>query len=67
MWLLMSVAWLLGVGLCLAVVIGGLWQYPPLAVPLLYLGWRGVRWVQRVAHGVREIKAQRAGVVQLRD
>ena len=59
MWLLLGVAWLMGVGLCLVAVIGGIWQYPPLAVPLVYLAWRGIRWVRRIAHGVREINVQR--------
>ena len=66
MWLLLSAAWLLGVGLCLAVIVGGVWQYPPLALPLLYLAWRGVRWVRRVVHGVRELSAQRLGTAQRR-
>lgn len=61
MWLLLSLGWLLGVGLCLAAIIGGIWQYPPLVIPLLYLAWRGVRWVRRVAHGARILNAQRPG------
>ena len=61
MWLLLSLGWLLGVGLCLAATIGGIWQYPPPAVPLLYLFWRSARWVRRVAHGARVLNAQHLG------
>lgn len=43
MWLALPILWLGGMALCLAAVIGGIWQYPPLALPLLYLGWRVYR------------------------
>lgn len=58
MWLLLSAAWLIAVALCLAAILGGIWQFPPLALPVIYLAWRGFCWVQRVARGVRALNGR---------
>lgn len=59
MWLLLSLGWVIAVGLCLVAIIGGIWQYPPLALPVLYLAWRAVRWTRRVAREVRVASARK--------